>query len=226
MKWIVCLLSASLLSFVATDGFARAEEVPAGDPEAGILVMKDGSRVDVRDGFEVDGRKVTFHSPSGVFSVLRASEVDFEATELANRPPPPEPEPTSVEPEPRPEPVLILTDATIAKADPDVISPRVTLYVTDWCSVCRSAERFFHGAGVPFRAIDVETMPGAQAEKDRISPGCGVPVILIGSESMCGFSEGRARRLLAQLRPAESSAEDGSRSSLSEGQEAASRESG
>jgi len=51
--------------------------------DADILVMQDGSRVETNGSWRVDGRRVLFTLPNGTLSSIRASEVDFDASENA-----------------------------------------------------------------------------------------------------------------------------------------------
>lgn len=173
--------------------------VPASQVAAEVLVMTDGSRVETQGPFTVDGRKITFHTPTGVFSVVRASEVDLEATELANQPAAPEAEKPVAEPQEPPKSVLVLTHANIGRASDDVISPRITMYMTDWCPACHKAKDLFNRLGVPFTSIDVEKVPGASAKKKEIDPNCGVPVIVYGKESMCGLEPKRVKKWVAEM---------------------------
>ena len=49
------------------------------------LVMKDGSRLETRGPWSVEGRRVLFNLPNGTLSTLRASEVDLDASEALTR---------------------------------------------------------------------------------------------------------------------------------------------
>ena len=57
--------------------------LPAQQPVADILVLKDGSRVETNGPWEVRGRQVVFELPNGTLSALRTSEIDLEASESA-----------------------------------------------------------------------------------------------------------------------------------------------
>ncbi|MEM9554923.1 MAG: hypothetical protein AAGC60_11735 [Acidobacteriota bacterium] len=84
------------------------------------LVMRDGSRVETKGPWRVEGNKVLFDLPNGTLSVLRASEVDLEASEAASAPQPSADDEVRAEapPAPKPEPVLVLTDKDIPRALP------------------------------------------------------------------------------------------------------------
>ena len=90
------------------------------------LVTTDGSRVETKGPWKVDGRRVIFTLPNGTLSAMRASEIDFEASEAATaaaNAPPPAPVAEDAKKEPLPEPVLVLTNKDIAPGavpdDPD-----------------------------------------------------------------------------------------------------------
>lgn len=82
------------------------------------LVTRDGARIEIKGPWKVEGRRVIFTLPNGTLSAMRASEIDFEASEEASRPAPPPPPPAApTTPPPRPEPVLVLTNKDIPQAD-------------------------------------------------------------------------------------------------------------
>jgi glutaredoxin len=66
-------------------------------------------------------------------------------------------------------------------------SKKVVMYSASWCGVCARARRFFKAEGIPFRELDVEKSSKARAEWKRMK-ATGVPVILVGSRRMNGFS--------------------------------------
>jgi len=73
--------------------------------------------------------------------------------------------------------------------------PAVKMYATDWCPYCRKAREYFARNGIPYTEIDIEKSQAAQDEYRSIG-GRGVPVILVGSERMNGFSEQRLTQAL------------------------------
>lgn len=123
------------------------------------LVMKDGSRVEALEGWQVEGKRVVFTSANGTLSMVRLSEVDMAATEAASVPPAAEPELSTAEPEPRParEPVLVLTDADIprgsipeeqapaAAVEVPSIADREPVQIIDW------SQQEMEGGGVELR---------------------------------------------------------------------------
>ena len=90
----------------------------AAGTSADWLVTVDGSRIETKGEWEVDGRRVVFTLPNGTLSAMRASEVDLEAsraaTEEANRPP--DEAADDQREKPKPEPVLVLTNKDIRRA--------------------------------------------------------------------------------------------------------------
>jgi glutaredoxin len=63
----------------------------------------------------------------------------------------------------------------------------VTLYSAAWCAVCRQARAYFQGNGIPFTEYDVENSEKGYQDY-RALHGRGVPIILVGSARMNGFS--------------------------------------
>ncbi|MCP4982492.1 MAG: glutaredoxin family protein [Gammaproteobacteria bacterium] len=76
--------------------------------------------------------------------------------------------------------------------DPDNITKRkkstsVIMYSTSWCGYCKKAALHFKKKGIPFTEYDIEKDEKAAREYKKLN-GRGVPVILIGSQRMNGFS--------------------------------------
>ncbi|HEX7465466.1 MAG TPA: glutaredoxin domain-containing protein, partial [Usitatibacter sp.] len=70
-----------------------------------------------------------------------------------------------------------------APPEPD----RVTMYSTDWCPHCKNARNYFTAKGIRFTEYNVETSETGRKEYEALGGG-GVPVILVGSKVMRGFS--------------------------------------
>ncbi|GFO54019.1 NrdH-like redox domain-containing protein [Geomonas sp. Red276] len=64
----------------------------------------------------------------------------------------------------------------------------VEMYVTSWCGYCKKARRYLDSKGIPYVAYDVEK-DSAAAQRHRELGGRGVPLIVIGSKTLSGFSE-------------------------------------
>ncbi len=94
----------------------------AGPAAAERLVTAGGNVIETRGPWEVRGKTVVFTTSKGTLSSMRASEIDFDATEAANRPA--TEAPTAIEPPPeRREPVLVLTDDDIGPGSAALASP-------------------------------------------------------------------------------------------------------
>ena len=66
--------------------------------------------------------------------------------------------------------------------------PAVKMYMTDWCPYCRKAKEYFGRNGIAYTELDIEKSSVAKAEY-RALGGKGVPLILVGSKRMSGFSD-------------------------------------
>jgi glutaredoxin 3 len=90
-------------------------------------------------------------------------------------------------------------------------SPKVIMYVTDWCPYCERARSLLASKGVQTEEIDVDAVPGARAEMRARSGRDTVPQIFIGESHVGGSddlqaldADGRLDALLKQtgaLRP-------------------------
>jgi glutaredoxin-like YruB-family protein len=66
-------------------------------------------------------------------------------------------------------------------------SGTVEIYVTDWCGYCKKALAYMKSHNIRYVAYDIEKDEAAmQRHKDL--GGRGVPLIIIGSNKMSGFS--------------------------------------
>jgi glutaredoxin-like YruB-family protein len=66
-------------------------------------------------------------------------------------------------------------------------SGTVEIYVTDWCGYCRQAQSYMKSKGIPYVAYDIEKDSAAN-QRHKAMGGRGVPLIIIGSNRMSGFS--------------------------------------
>ena len=113
----------------------------AGSASADWLVLKDGSRLETKGGWQNRGRLIVFERSTGGLASMRADEIDFEksqeATAASLRPAPPAP---TAAPAALRAPVLVLTDDNVPKAipaeeaDPGATSAagNMTIRVTNW----------------------------------------------------------------------------------------------
>jgi glutaredoxin len=63
----------------------------------------------------------------------------------------------------------------------------VELYVTEWCGYCKKALRYMESNKIPYVAYDIEKDSSAKQRYKELQ-GRGVPLIIIGSQRMSGFS--------------------------------------
>jgi len=73
----------------------------------------------------------------------------------------------------------------------------VVMYATSWCPYCAKARAYFARNGIAYVEHDIEKSAAVNAEFRRLG-GRGVPLILVGTEKMSGFSEQRLDALLAR----------------------------
>jgi glutaredoxin len=78
-----------------------------------------------------------------------------------------------------------------------VAASSVKLYTTTWCGYCKRAKAFLQARGTRFEEIDVETSAQGQVEFRNLG-GRGVPVILVGSQRMDGYSQESLEAMLRQ----------------------------
>jgi glutaredoxin len=73
---------------------------------------------------------------------------------------------------------------------------KVRIYTAVWCGYCKKAKAHLAAKRVPYDEVDVEASEGSRTEFARIG-GRGVPVILVGSQRMDGFSPDKLDAMLA-----------------------------
>lgn len=74
--------------------------------------------------------------------------------------------------------------------------PEIILYGTSWCGYCAAAREFFKINGIHYTDLDVEkTSEGYEGHKKL--GGGGVPLIVIGGETIHGYNESGLRQTLA-----------------------------
>lgn len=77
--------------------------------------------------------------------------------------------------------------ATSAPASSRRFEGVVEIFLTDWCGYCKKAKRYMDDRGIRYQAYDIEKDSAAQRRYQELG-GNGVPLILIGSQRMSGFS--------------------------------------
>lgn len=176
----------------------------AATSDAEVLVLKDGSRLFLREAPRVEGQRLVFTTPQGVLSALPLAEVDLGATEAANRGA--AAAASSAAAPARREPVLRLTDEDVGHLD-SAGRPTIMLYTTSWCGWCRKTRALLGELGARYVERDVERDPEAGREADRLAGrNAGVPVIHFGATVLTGFSESKLHALVADWRKAEAAA--------------------
>ena len=65
---------------------------------------------------------------------------------------------------------------------------KVVMYSTNWCAYCKKAKKYFKRKGIRFTEYDIEKNSKAKRQYNKMGAK-GVPVILVGSKRMNGFSE-------------------------------------
>ena len=66
-------------------------------------------------------------------------------------------------------------------------SGTVEMYETDWCGYCKQARNYMTSRGIPFVAYNIEQDSAAKRRHKELG-GRGVPLIIIGTNRMSGFS--------------------------------------
>lgn len=75
-------------------------------------------------------------------------------------------------------------------------APRLRMYGTRWCGVCRKARQWLASHHVAYDDIDVEASDAARVEFKRAG-GSAYPFFVAGRRTLLGFSEDRINQLLA-----------------------------
>lgn len=98
------ILNLTIIGFAALAFVASAAS-------ADWLITRDGSRIETKGPFKVEGKRVIFTLPNGTLGALPASEVDLEATEaLAEEAARVDEPPTET---PKRKAVMVITDADV-----------------------------------------------------------------------------------------------------------------
>ena len=87
------------------------------------------------------------------------------------------------------------TPTVTGSASAGASRPEVKMYVTEWCGYCKQARAYLSRQGIRHTELDVEKSAAARAEYQGLQ-GRGVPVILVGTQRMNGYSEDRLAQML------------------------------
>jgi len=83
---------------------------------------------------------------------------------------------------------LLLTFSLAQAAPvPERFNGTVEIYVTSWCGYCKQAVKYMKSKGIAYVAYDIEKDSAANQRHKELG-GRGVPLIIIGSNRMSGFS--------------------------------------
>jgi glutaredoxin len=164
---------------------------------ADVIVLRDGSRVETRAGWQERGRQVVFTDLDGKLCALRLADVDLDASRAATAAAARPAAPAATKPAAAPAVVLDLDENDFGVgADPEAEPRSVTLFAADWCGVCRKTEQYFQEIGVAYLRRDVDADPTARLERDLRSGGQQVvPVVDWGGEILVGFKRSRFAEL-------------------------------
>jgi glutaredoxin 3 len=72
----------------------------------------------------------------------------------------------------------------------------VTIYSAPWCAFCHMAKHYLDGLGVKYKDIDVDRDAGAAQALVQKTGQAGIPVLLIGDETILGFDKAGIDRAL------------------------------
>lgn len=97
-------------------------------------------------------------------------------------------------PAPPQQPATARSDKKPSNAAPQSVPPRkgrfsgtVEMYVTEWCGYCKQAKSYMNSRGIPYVAYDIEKDSAARQRHKELG-GRGVPLIIVGTNKMSGFS--------------------------------------
>ena len=78
-----------------------------------------------------------------------------------------------------------------------VSSTPVTIYSTPSCTYCHAAKEFFKANNIPYNDYNVADNLEKREEMSKLTGGqMAVPVIVVGTNVIVGFNEGKLRELL------------------------------
>lgn len=88
------------------------------------------------------------------------------------------------------------TRAATKKAPPVPVSgtdttatPKVEIYITDWCPYCTKAVKFLKANRISYKAYNVDTDSAAEARRAKLAGRSGVPFAVINGKKILGYSE-------------------------------------
>ncbi|QQS18217.1 glutaredoxin family protein [Candidatus Saccharibacteria bacterium] len=70
-------------------------------------------------------------------------------------------------------------------------TPQVTVYSAPWCGFCSAAKQYLDKKGVKYTEKDVDEKRENAEEAMKVSGQTGIPVLVIGKETIVGFDRPR-----------------------------------
>lgn len=125
---------------------------------------------------------VTFKDTPPPATGKRSKVKVYRDSDFAPAPPPPAPAPAARSPKAA---AAQWTQPLTTKNER--FSGTVEMYVTEWCGYCKKAQSYMNSKGIPYVTYDIEKDSTARRRHKELG-GRGVPLIIIGSNRMSGFS--------------------------------------
>lgn len=129
---------------------------------------------------------ITFKDTPPPRSKKRSKVKVYSDTDFAPEPPPAPVQPNRGSKAPKTE-ERVTAPAPAKPAGKVRFSGAIEMYVTDWCPSCKAAEKYIASKNYPVVKYDIEKDKNAQRKYQELG-GRGVPLILIGTNRMSGFS--------------------------------------
>jgi len=87
--------------------------------------------------------------------------------------------------------------ATVSSQDTGYSTKKVVMYSTEWCGVCKKAKDYMQQNSINFKEYNIEKNSNAN-RKFKSLGGKGVPLIVVGKQTMSGFSASRLESMLSE----------------------------
>jgi glutaredoxin-like YruB-family protein len=146
-----------------------------------ILMVAQDARTELYQWVAEDG-SITFKDTPPPASRKSKKVKVYQDSDFAPAPPI-QPEPAS-----KTEKKKIVTAQQQSSPKGERFTGTVDIYVTDWCGYCKQALKYMKSKGIPYAAYDIEKDSAAKQRHKELG-GRGVPLIIIGSHKMSGYSQ-------------------------------------
>lgn len=87
--------------------------------------------------------------------------------------------------------------ATVSSKNTGSSAKKVVMYSTEWCGVCTKAKAYMQENSISFKEYDIEKNSNAN-RKFKSLGGKGVPLIVVGGQTMSGFSASKLESMLGR----------------------------